>query len=116
MMQMKIDLVLNCDNAAVTQLVSHLNASSTRTRHLSMRGAWFHDLHQRQALSLFFIDTQEQKADALTKGLGATLNEKARDHLCLTLCLPPSDPLGSVDVWSDLAFKRHVATSSPNIG
>eukprot|EP00971_Amphidinium_carterae_P099093 1959524-Amphidinium_carterae.1 len=67
MMQMKIDLVLYCDNAAVTQLVSHLNASSTRTRHLSMRGAWLHDLHQRQALSLFFIDTHEQKADALTK-------------------------------------------------
>eukprot|EP00971_Amphidinium_carterae_P021858 431502-Amphidinium_carterae.1 len=85
MMQMKIDLVLYCDNTAVTQLVSHLNASSTRTRHLSMRGAWLHDLHQRQALSLFLIDTHEQKADALTKGLGATLNERAREHLCLTL-------------------------------
>eukprot|EP00971_Amphidinium_carterae_P013740 270650-Amphidinium_carterae.2 len=59
MTQKKIDLVLYCDNAAVTQLVSHLNASSTRTRHLSMRGAWLHDLHQRQALSLLFIDTHE---------------------------------------------------------
>eukprot|EP00971_Amphidinium_carterae_P314783 6257313-Amphidinium_carterae.1 len=86
MMQMKIDLVLCCDNAAVTQLVSHLNASSTRTRHFSIRGAWLHDLHQRQALRLFFIDTHKQKADPLTKGLEATLNERAKDHLCLDIC------------------------------
>eukprot|EP00971_Amphidinium_carterae_P093689 1854086-Amphidinium_carterae.1 len=84
MVQMQTELAIYCDNAAVTQLVSHLNASSTRTCHLSMRGAWLHDLHQRQALC-FFIDTNEQKADALTKGLGATLNERARCQLCLTL-------------------------------
>eukprot|EP00971_Amphidinium_carterae_P122010 2416168-Amphidinium_carterae.1 len=82
MTQKQIDLVIYCDNAAVTQLVSHLNASSTRTRHLSMRGAWLHDLHQRQALSLFFIDTHEQKADALTKGLGAAVTQPLAYSVC----------------------------------
>eukprot|EP00971_Amphidinium_carterae_P094835 1876595-Amphidinium_carterae.1 len=85
MNQKPVELVIYCDNAAVTQLVNHLNASSTRTRHLSMREAWLHDLHQRQALRLFFTDTHVQKADALTKGIGAALNEKAREHLCLVL-------------------------------
>eukprot|EP00971_Amphidinium_carterae_P248242 4928380-Amphidinium_carterae.4 len=85
MVQKQTELAIYCDNAAVTPLVSHLNASSTRTRRLSMRGAWLRDLHQRQALCLFFIDTNEQKADALTKDLGATLNERSREQLCLTL-------------------------------
>eukprot|EP00971_Amphidinium_carterae_P216253 4292681-Amphidinium_carterae.1 len=91
MAQTQTELVIYCDNAAVTQLVlvSHLNASSTRTRRLSMRGAWLHDLHQKQALCLFFIDTNEQKADALTKCLGATLNERSREQLCLTLVALP---------------------------
>ena len=83
MEQRPVDLVAYCDNAAVTQLVSHLNPSSTRTRHLSMRGAWLHDLHQRGLLHLFFVDTHDQKADALTKGLNTLLCEKARNQLCL---------------------------------
>ena len=80
--------VTYCDNSAVVrlQLTQQLSASKTRTRHLSMRASWLHDLVEHENVSMQFVPTAHQKAAILTKGLTAYAQELARQGLRLQIC------------------------------
>eukprot|EP00975_Prorocentrum_lima_P029855 6263830-Prorocentrum_lima.AAC.1 len=57
---------------------------SFRTRFRSMRAHFVHDLATVHLLSVQYVASQDNPADALTKGLGASTHEKARLLLCPT--------------------------------
>ncbi len=82
-MQREVALVLRCDNSAVLNLVRNLTSSSSRTRHLAMRAAWWHHMAKWGQLRVAFVPTDHQKADSLTKGLSAISNTRAEIHLRL---------------------------------
>eukprot|EP00971_Amphidinium_carterae_P097718 1933746-Amphidinium_carterae.2 len=51
-----------------------------RTRHISVRGEWLR-LWQQQKMSLFFVPSTKQVADALTKGM--IISDEVRKQLRL---------------------------------
>jgi hypothetical protein len=58
-----------------------------RSRHISIRGNLLHQAVTSGEVSFEYVNTKEQKADMLTKGLTFDLHEKAMDGLCL--CITP---------------------------
>eukprot|EP00975_Prorocentrum_lima_P016087 3417729-Prorocentrum_lima.AAC.1 len=58
--------------------------SSPWTRFRSTRANSVHDLVKANQLSVQYVASQDNAADALTKGSGATIHRKARLLLCLT--------------------------------
>ena len=92
-LQTLVTLRGHCDNAVVVRYGSQLSYSASRTRHLAMRAAWVYDLCAIGHPSLTYVSTSEQVADALTKGLSALKNQRARLLLCLTTHLFAGDVL-----------------------
>eukprot|EP00971_Amphidinium_carterae_P104631 2072145-Amphidinium_carterae.1 len=83
MVQRPVELVVYCDNAAVAQPLNRFNASCTRTRSSATRGAWLHDFNVTciSDKCQIFINTTEQRADALTKALSTISNKSAKEQL-----------------------------------
>ena len=77
--------VTYCDSSAVVELTQQLSASKARTRHLSMRASWLHQLVKHENVSMQFAPTAHQKADILAKSLTAYVRELAGQGLRLQL-------------------------------
>eukprot|EP00975_Prorocentrum_lima_P056891 11937272-Prorocentrum_lima.AAC.1 len=58
--------------------------SAFRTRFIPIRAYLVHDLVNAHRLSVQYVASEDNAADALTRGLGATTHRKARLLLCLT--------------------------------
>eukprot|EP00975_Prorocentrum_lima_P014518 3079513-Prorocentrum_lima.AAC.1 len=57
--------------------------SSFRTRFVSRRSNFVHGLIRAEGLTVEYVASDDNAADALTKGLGVALHRKARFLLCL---------------------------------
>ena len=65
-----ISYTLHCDNSAAVKQIRDGPNGSFRTRHISVKGLWVHQMVEL-GVDLQFTPTTKQVADALTKGLGA---------------------------------------------
>jgi len=61
-------LNLYMDNKAAIQIAKH-PASHNRTKHIGLQTQFLREMVEQKFLSLYFVPTEKQKADALTKAL-----------------------------------------------
>ena len=73
-----------CDNAAAISMVQQGPNAVFKTRFISMRGHFIHDLMGAGLVTVEYVPSQENPADALTKGLSSAVHRKARSLLCMT--------------------------------
>ncbi len=74
------------DNAAAIELARSGPNASFRTRFISMRAHFVYDLILARLITVNYIPSQENPADALTKGLTAVVHRRARELLSLIEC------------------------------
>ena len=81
--QEKPQLEVYNDNSAALDLVKSGPEAAFKTRHISMRAHYVHDLVGANVLKVFYVPSEENAADACTKGLAAAKHDKACSMLRL---------------------------------
>ncbi len=71
-------------NAAAISLVQKGPDAAFKTRFISMRGHFIHDMMGAGLVTVEYVPSQENPADALTKGLSSAVHRKARLLLCMS--------------------------------
>ena len=84
------------DNQACIKLSTNpIGAKSRKTTHIDSR---YHFLREQvvhaRTLKMVYVDTSDQVADALTKGLPVTALRRFRDAMCGRIHITPPDPNG----------------------
>ena len=76
------DVEVSSDNAAALHMVRNGSETAWRTRHISVKALWLHQM-SRRGIKFTYQSTSDMAADSLTKGLGASRLPKIKDDLCL---------------------------------
>ena len=76
------DIEVSSDNAAALHMVRNGSETAWRTRHISVKALWLHQM-SRRGIRFTYQSTSDMAADSLTKGLGASRLPKIKDDLCL---------------------------------
>ena len=70
MINASCDIEVSSDNAAAPHMVRNGSETAWRTRHISVKALWLHQM-SRRGVKFTYQPTSEMAADSLTKGLGA---------------------------------------------
>jgi hypothetical protein len=84
---MRATLIL-CDNQSCIEMTEN-PVFHDKSKHIEIRYHYIHDMMQRGALKLQYINTDEQVADMLTKALSRIKFEYFRDKLGIVRKDPP---------------------------
>ena len=76
------DIEVSSDNAAALHMVRNGSETAWRTRHISVKALWLHQM-SRRGIKFTYQSTSDMAADSLTKGMGASRLPKIKDDLCL---------------------------------
>ena len=68
------------DNAASLHMIRNGSETAWRTRHISVKALWMHQMAKR-GIKFTYMPTTEMAADSLTKGLGASRLPRIREDL-----------------------------------
>ena len=94
MINASCDIEVSSDNAAALHMVRNGSETAWRTRHISVKALWLHQM-SRRGIKFTYQPTSEMAADSLTKGLGASrlpqikedlLSDRGLACLCQGLC------------------------------
>ena len=83
MISKSCDIEVSSDNAASLHMVRNGSETAWRTRHISVKALWLHQM-ARRGFKFTYQPTSEMAADSLTKGLGASRLPQIKEDLCLT--------------------------------
>ena len=81
-MSKSCDIKVSNDNAASLHMVWNGSKTAWRTRHMSVKTLWLHEM-ARRGIKVTCQPTSEMAADSLTKGLGASRLPQIKEDLCL---------------------------------
>ena len=76
------DIEVFSDNAAALHMVRNGSETACRTRHISVKALWLHQM-SRRGIKFTYQPTSEMAADSLTKGLGASRKPQIKEDVCL---------------------------------
>ena len=76
------EIEVSSDNAAALHMVRNGSETAWRTRHISVKAFWLHQM-SRRGIRFTYQSTSYMAADSLTKGMGASRLPKIKDDLCL---------------------------------
>ena len=76
------DIEVSSDNAAALHMVRNGSETAWRTRHISVKALWLHQM-SRRGIKFTYQPTSEMAADSLMKGLGASRLPQIKEDLCL---------------------------------
>ena len=76
------EIEVSSDNAAALHMVRNGSETAWRTRHISVKALWLHQM-SRRGIRFTYQSTSDMAADSLTKGMGASRLPKIKDDLCL---------------------------------
>ena len=82
MINASCDIEVSSDNAAALHMVRNGSETAWRTRHISVKALWLHQM-SRRGVKFTYQPTSEMAADSLTKGLGASRLPQIKEDLCL---------------------------------
>ena len=82
MINASCDIEVSSDNAAALHMVWNGSETAWRTRHISVKALWLHQM-SRRGIKFTYQPTSEMAADSLTKGLGASRLPQIKEDLCL---------------------------------
>ena len=82
MINASCDIEVSSDNAAALHMVRNGSETAWRTRHISVKALWLHQM-SRRGIKFTYQPTSEMAADSLTKGLGASRLPQIKEDLCL---------------------------------
>ena len=82
MINASCDIEVSSDNAAALHMVRNGSETAWRTRHISTKALWLHQM-SRRGIEFTYQPTSEMAADSLTKGLGASRLPQIKEDLCL---------------------------------
>ena len=86
---------LHIDNAAA-KAMAEATASSSRTRHISVRFHYIRDLVTSGKLQIIYVPTTRQLADVLTKPLAAPFFAPAASRLLGSIAAVPANTVGTI--------------------
>ena len=75
------EIEVSNDNAASLHMIWNGSETAWRTRHISIKALWLHQM-ARRGIKFTYQPTTEMAADSLTKGLGASRLLQIREDLC----------------------------------
>ena len=75
------EIEVSSDNAAALHMVRNGSETAWRTRHISVKALWLHQM-SRRGIRFSYQSTSDMAADSLTKGLGASRLPKIMEDLC----------------------------------
>ena len=78
----RCDIEVSSDNAAALHMVRNGSETAWRTRHISVKALWLHQM-SRRGIRFTYQPTSDMAADSLTKGMGPSRLPKIKDDLCL---------------------------------
>ena len=64
------EIEVSSDNAALLHMIRNGSGTAWRTRHISVKALWMHQISRRR-IKFTYQPTAEMAADSLTKGLGS---------------------------------------------
>ena len=76
------EIEVSSDNAASLRMIWNGSEIAWRTRHISVKALWMHQM-ARRGIKFTYQPTFEMAADSLAKGLGASRLPQIREDLCL---------------------------------
>ena len=76
------EIELSSDNAAALHMVRNGSETAWRTRHISIKALWLHQMSRRR-IRFTYQATSDMAADSLTKGMGASGLPQIKEDLCL---------------------------------
>ena len=76
------EIEASSDNAASLHMIRNGSETAWRTRHISVKALWMHQM-ARRGIKFTYQPTAKMAADSLTKGLGASRLPQIREDLCL---------------------------------
>ena len=76
------EIEVSSDNAAALHMVRNGSETAWRTRHISVKALWLHQM-SRRGIRFSYQSTSDMAADSLTKGLGASRLPRIMEDLCL---------------------------------
>ena len=76
------DIEVSSDNAASLHMVRNGSETAWRTRHISVKALWLHQM-ARRGIKFTYQPTSEMAEDSLTRGLGASRLPQIKEDLCL---------------------------------
>ena len=76
------EIEVSSDNAAALHMVRNGSETAWRTRHISVKALWLHQM-SRRGIRFTYQSTTDMAADSLTKGMGASRLPKIMEDLCL---------------------------------
>ena len=76
------EIEVSSANAAALHMIRNGSETAWRTRHISVKALWLHQM-SRRGIRFTYQPTSDMAADSLTKGLGASRLPKIKDDLCL---------------------------------
>ena len=82
MINASCDIEVSSDNAAALHMVRNGSETAWRTRHISVKALWLHQM-SRRGIKFTYQSTSDMAADSLTKGLGASRLPRIKEDLCL---------------------------------
>ena len=82
MINASCDIEVSSDNAAALHMVRNGSETAWRTRHISVKALWLHQM-SRRGIKFTYQSTSDMAADSLTKGLGASRLPRITEDLCL---------------------------------
>ena len=82
MIKKSFDIKESSDNAASLHMVRNGSETAWRTRHISVKALWLHQM-ARRGIKFTYQPTSEMAADSLTKGIGASRLPQIKEDLCL---------------------------------
>ena len=82
MINTSCDIEVSSDNAATLHMVRNGSETAWRTRHISVKALWLHQM-SRRGVKFAYQPTPEMAADSLTKGLSASRLPQIKEDLCL---------------------------------
>ena len=82
MMNKSCEIEVSSDNAASLHMIRNGSETAWRTRHISVKTLWMHQM-ARRGTKFTYQSTSEMAADSLTKGRGASRLPQIREDLCL---------------------------------
>ena len=77
------EIEVSSDNAASLHMIWNGSETAWRTRHISVKALWMHQMAHR-GIKFTYQSTAEMAADSLTKGLGASRPPRIREDLKVT--------------------------------
>ena len=82
MINASCDIEVSSDNAAALHIVRNGSETAWRTRHISVKALWLHQM-SRRGIKFTYQSTSDMAADSLTKGLGASRLPQIKEDLRL---------------------------------